>query len=250
MTKGCRVKLAVQLFALLTGFGCGVVLAAEKSVPPIGLIIDDLGNQYEAGLEAVSLPGPLAYSILPHTPYGKRLAEKAHSSGKEVMLHLPMQSVEEKALGKGGLDIDMSRVEMRRVIRENLDAVPHVIGINNHMGSLLTQHPGQMAWLMEELRLMGGLFFIDSRTTDRTVAAKVARQYNIAAQQRDVFLDHEPNRESILFQFQRLLTLATRKGQGIGIGHPYPETLGVLKKQLNGSGAGRFRLKPISQMIR
>ncbi len=235
--------------ALLMSVASSVLAAPEEGRVSIGLIIDDLGNGRKAGLEAVNLPGPLAYSILPHTPYGKMLAERAYAKDKEVMLHLPMQSVHDNPLGEGGLTLTMTRRELQHTVREGLSAVPHVVGINNHMGSLLTQQPEQMGWLMHELHKREGLFFIDSRTTKRTIARLVAQQFNIPTHNRDVFLDHEQNPEAIRFQFQRLLVLARRNGGAIGIGHPYPETLAVLRDELASAESKGFDLVPIREIM-
>jgi len=231
-----------------SGLPSSVAASGEGEVM-IGLIVDDLGNQRESGLEAVNLPGPLAYSILPHTPYGKMLAERAHAQNKEVMLHLPMQSMHDNPMGEGGLRLNMTQREFKRAVKGDIAAIPHVIGVNNHMGSLLTQQSKQMGWLMGELKERGGLFFIDSRTTERTVARLIAQQFSIETDNRDVFLDHEQNPEAIRFQFQRLLSIAKRNGGGIGIGHPYPETLSVLRKQLIDAKSKGFKLVPIRKIM-
>jgi len=245
-----KMAAALLLGTMCFFGGAPYALAASKEGKVvIGLIIDDLGNQRDSGLEAVNLPGPLAYSILPHTPYGKMLAERAHEKNKEVMLHLPMESLHDNPLGKGGLKLEMTRSELQRAVREDIDAIPHVIGINNHMGSLLTQQPKQMSWLMNELKERGGLFFIDSRTTERTVARLVAQEFNIPTHNRDVFLDHEQNPEAIRFQFQRLLSIARKNGGGLGIGHPYPETLRILREELVGAESKGFQLVPVRKIM-
>lgn len=242
-------KWLLGVLSLVGGLS-SVAAAPEDGKVVIGLIIDDLGNQRASGLEAVNLPGPLAYSILPHTPYGKMLAERAHEKNKEVMLHLPMESLHDNPLGKGGLKLNMTRSALQQAVKEDIDAIPHVVGINNHMGSLLTQQPKQMSWLMKALMERGGLFFIDSRTTERTVARLVAEEFNIPTHNRDVFLDHEQNPEAIRFQFQRLLSIARKNGGGLGIGHPYPETLTVLREQLSDAESKGFRLAPVREIMK
>jgi polysaccharide deacetylase 2 family uncharacterized protein YibQ len=242
-------------FTFLLGIACffsgisSVLAASDGGKVMIGLIVDDLGNQRKSGLEAVNLPGPLAYSILPHTPYGEMLAERAHAQDKEVMLHLPMQSMHDNPMGKGGLRLNMTRRAFKRAVKEDIDSIPHVIGVNNHMGSLLTQQSKQMSWLMSELKERGGLFFIDSRTTERTVARLIAQQFSIETDNRDVFLDHEQNPEAIRFQFQRLLSIAKRNGGAIGIGHPYPETLRILREQLTDAESKGFNLVPVRKIM-
>ncbi|HKJ75984.1 MAG TPA: divergent polysaccharide deacetylase family protein, partial [Gammaproteobacteria bacterium] len=127
-----RTPLAALAGALLL-WAAG---AAAASPPAVAIIIDDLGDRLDAGERALALPGPLTYSFLPHTPYSARLARRAHALGKEVMLHLPMEAVAGNRLGPGAVTLHMNQAQLLRTVRSDLAAVPHVRGINNHMGSL------------------------------------------------------------------------------------------------------------------
>ncbi len=200
--------------------------------PVIALIIDDLGDRHADGVRSITLPGAVTYAVLPHTPFARQLAELAHREGKEVMLHQPMQAINGEAMGPGGINVEMGRQQVRQVLKDNLAAVPHVRGVNNHMGSLLTSQPKHMTWVMELLREHNDLFFIDSTTTPTTVAQRVAHQHGLANARRNVFLDHERDREAIIAQFVRVLEQAHNVGAALAIGHPYPETLEVLEALL------------------
>ncbi len=224
--------------------------AGEGAVPRIAIIIDDLGDQWRAGSRAVDLPGPVTYAFLPHTRYAARLAERAHRQGKEVMLHLPMQAMAGKALGPGGLTLDMSRRQLLETLARDLAAIPHVVGINNHMGSLLTRHPGHMQWLMEAIRDRGDLFFLDSRTTHLTVAERLARENGVPVMRRDVFLDDDPAPGAVEGEFERLIAKARRQGYAIGIGHPYPATLELLERRLPRLASEEgVELVPVSRLV-
>lgn len=223
------------------------VSAAER--PRISIIIDDMGDRLQAGNRAIELPGALSYAILPHTPYSRRLAEFANCMGKEVMLHLPMESEQPAPLGPGALTLHMSWNDFRRSIRESLKSIPHASGVNNHMGSLLTRHPGHMQWLMEELKTSGDLFFIDSRTTTQSVAPQIARENGIVTAERKVFLDHDIDPEQIRYQFKRLIRSAHRDGSAIGIGHPYGSTLSVLEEMLPQLAELGVELVPVSSLL-
>ncbi len=98
------------------------------------------------------------------------------------------------------------------------------------MGSLLTQHPGHMTWLMDVIRQRGELYFIDSRTTAATVGAQMAAEAGLLHGQRDVFLDNLAEENAIRQAFEKLIQLARQNGSAIGIGHPYPETVAFLEK--------------------
>lgn len=225
-------------------------IQAETDQPiRISIIIDDMGEQQDAGLRALQLPGAITYAFLPHTPYSRSLANTAHNQGKEVMLHLPMQPMGSNHLGPGGLTLDMSRIQFRETLQADLTSVPHVVGINNHMGSLLTRHPGHMQWLMEEIRRQESLYFVDSRTTHHSVANQVANEYQIPTRQRDVFLDDDPSPEAVINQFNRLIEKANRKGSAIGIGHPYDSTVSVLAVMLPQLKDMNIELVPVSQLV-
>ena len=217
-----------------------MVFATVLSAPPchadtprIAIIIDDLGYQLEAGQRAIRLPGPVAYAVLPKTPRAVELAEMAHAAGKDVLLHQPLQSVSNiGAADPGAIVLDMSREQLLETLASNLAAVPYVVGINNHRGSLLTRHPGHMQWLMQAISSRGGLFFLDSYTTHQSVALQLARENGVPAIKRDVFLDADPDPLAITREFQRLKDLALKNGFAVGIGHPFAATMEVLEREL------------------
>jgi polysaccharide deacetylase 2 family uncharacterized protein YibQ len=165
------------------------------------------------------------------------------------MLHLPMESHAGNRLGPGALTLHMTEEGFRRTLKESLDSIPHVAGLNNHMGSLLTRHPGAMGWLMSGMREYGDLFFIDSRTTLETVAEQVAQEHQVPVARRNVFLDNNRNPAAIDRQFRQLVRLARRQGYAIGIGHPYKETMEVLKKELPRLEAEGIRLVHTSELV-
>ncbi|MEX0899251.1 MAG: divergent polysaccharide deacetylase family protein [Gammaproteobacteria bacterium] len=205
---------------------------AFAAMPRIAIIIDDIGDREADGIRATLLTGPVALAFLPHAPFTPTLAERAHAQQKEVMLHLPLQALSGKALGPGAIMLDTSEAEFRRVLDADLASVPHVSGVNNHMGSLLTRHPGHMGWLMAELRARAPLFFVDSYTAVESVAFALAAESGVPATRRDVFLDTDPSPEQVAVQFERLLAVARSEGSALGIGHPYPATLELLEREL------------------
>ena len=219
-------------------------------IPAIAIIIDDLGNGYQRDKHAVLIEGALSYAFLPHTPHAVALANLAYQLHKDVLLHLPMQSTEPEELGPGGLTLEMDKQQVSQTFRDSLASVPHVIGINNHMGSLLTQHPGHMQWLMQTISRSGNLFFIDSFTAPKSIAYKIATENWVPNMKRDVFLDSARDIVSIEYQFHRLLEIARKNGIALAIGHPYPETLKVLETLLPSLANQGVRLVPVSQLLK
>ena len=234
--------------ALLLCAVCALPVAAQ-SPTRIAIIIDDLGHSLYLGQQALDLPGALTYSVLPQLRYSSTIAQRAHKRGKEVMLHLPMQTTDGRRLGPGGLLKVQNRTEFARRVRDNLATVPYASGVNNHMGSLLTQDEGAMRWLMQELRCFHGLYFVDSRTDMRSVARAQAREAGLANAARDVFLDNVRDVRYVRRQLEVLIARARSQGTAIGIGHPHPATLAVLAQELPRLAAQGIQLVPVSELV-
>jgi polysaccharide deacetylase 2 family uncharacterized protein YibQ len=244
-------KFWLAIALLLTNIMCSVTAANTEpatTTPSIILIIDDMGNGEELGRRAVALSGPINYAFLPHSPHGKTLANLAHRHGKEIMLHLPMSNVNDYATGPGTLRPIMNRSEFLQTLHKNLDSIPHVTGVNNHMGSLLTQLQEPMNWLMDALK-QRKLFFIDSRTSRLTVAEKLARSHQLPTGKRDIFLDNHLQPSLISTQFEQLITLAKQQGTAIGIAHPHPETLAFLEQAIPTLTSRGVQLVPASALL-
>ncbi len=227
-----------------------VAQSAAETRPRIAIIIDDLGYEFEAGRRAIDLPGPIAFAVLPGTPSGQRLARIAHERGKEVLLHLPMESVGHDGPAEpGALMLDMSRTAFHTTFADAIAAVPFVVGVSSHRGSLLTRHPGHMGWLMAAIRQREDLFFIDSYTTHESIALQIAAETGVTAIRRDVFLDHDRATEAVVRELERLKKMARKRGTAVAIGHPFPETLEVLERELPKLRAQGFELVSISELI-
>lgn len=231
---------------------CLILLAAlpaqASSSPTITLIIDDIGYNLKNGLRAINLPGAVSYAVLPHTPYSKRLAKTAYQQGKTVMLHAPMTNVHQKSPGPGSLTPQMNRETFRQELEKALADIPFVQGVNNHMGSELTQDKTRMQWLMEAIRERR-LFFIDSRTTAKSVAAETAQEQGVPSMTRDVFLDHIRTPEAVSEAFDLLIAKAQRNGHAVGIGHPHSITLQVLENRLPQLQAQGIRLISVPEQL-
>ena len=204
----------------------------QQPLPKIAIILDDLGYNRHAGERALQLPGPITYAIIPFTPYSKTFAEQAYQRNSQVILHLPMESSDpNRRLDKGGLTSELSEAQVRERVNQAIADVPHIVGVNNHMGSRLTSDIEVMHWLMQEIQQQP-LFFIDSMTNPHSVANSSALHYSIPSLKRDVFLDNVQTEDNIDRQFQSLIELAKKRGHAIAIGHPYPSTLAYLEKVL------------------
>jgi len=215
----------------------------------IAIVIDDIGYR-KTDSAALDLPGNLTFSILPHTPFGKTLAELAHQNDHDILLHIPMEAENGKKLGPGALTVDMSEKKIRASLKSSFNEIPFAIGINNHMGSKLTQLYKPMAWTMRFLKEKNVLF-LDSLTSGKSKAGRVARYFNVPELNRSVFLDNQLDEEYIKQQFFQLIRQAqnSRSNTAIAIAHPHPETVRVLKSLLPLLTKEHIELVPISQLL-
>ena len=215
------------LLCLLCCLLAGVAQAAPTSKAYMSIIIDDLGQSTERDSRTLALPGPVTMAIMPDTPHASDFARQAHKAHKTVILHMPM----DPATGPFAWHPELSIEELGKRLDAAFQAVPYTAGINNHMGSRMTAQPAAMAWLMAELQRRNK-FFVDSRTSAQTVAAAEAQKIGLAHVSRDVFLDDERTEAAITTQLQTAIKLAHKQGSVVMIGHPYPQTLAVLEREL------------------
>lgn len=220
---------ALLLLALLPGRLLAACHTPEE--PALAIIIDDLGYSLSNGLAMAEIPAPLTLSVIPATPHAQRLAEEGLRRGKEIMVHLPMASQSQPSTDPLALSGGLSERTFEQIADRALTAVPGATGANNHMGSAMTTDRVLMAQLMARVQAHN-MFFIDSRTTPDTVAAQVAEEMSVPHASRSVFLDNERSVEAIEARLVDVITLALEQGSAIAIGHPYPETIAVLRDAL------------------
>lgn len=246
-----RNKLFLYLLILFTSLISTAAYSEQTNVPTISILIDDIGYKFKEDTRALALPGPVAYAILPYGPHTEMMSQLAFKKGKDILLHLPMQAEEmdkNEFLGPGALTLNMTREEFLKTLNIDIHAVPNLIGINNHMGSLLTQHPGHMQWLMDSIKNKGQ-FYVDSLTSDNSVAARLAKENNVPYLTRDVFLDHKQGPKNVRAQFMQLIKIAKLNGSALAIGHPHASTIQVLSELLQNVEQYGVKLVSIKSLI-
>ncbi|SFD02477.1 divergent polysaccharide deacetylase family protein [Pseudoalteromonas denitrificans] len=236
------MHLKSKILALLLFANANLATASQ-----VAIIIDDIGY-HKHDLQAIKLPGEISYSILPYTPFAQIFSQQANAINKEVLLHIPMQSISGKALGPGALTNEMTKSQIQSTLEKALNEYPEVKGINNHMGSFLTQKIQPMAWTMEVLHERG-LYFLDSKTTTHSQAQNLANLFNVNNVARHVFLDNIPTDKQMQFRMNQLIRIANKRDYAIAIAHPYPETLKFLEKELPKLKEQGIELVPLSQLV-
>ena len=219
-------RLIIHILISLLFFNPSLVFAAQ-----LALVIDDFGYRQHNEEQIIKLSTDITVAVLPHSPNAKRIANMAHEQGNDVIIHLPMAPMGKQPLEKDTLFPTMSETEINRIVNNAIERVPHAIGVNNHMGSLMTSNLNGMQYVMKALS-PHSMFFLDSKTIGKTAVKTAASGYNIPVVVRDVFLDDQQNEHAISQQFELAIQVARKKGVAIAIGHPHPQTLNVLKNRL------------------
>jgi len=216
----------------------------------VAIIIDDIGYRDLLEQQMLALEASITFSVLPFTPYGQNFARRARMKGKEIMLHMPMEAIDAaNRPGRGGLFVRMTAAQIRQVTAQNLDWLPGISGVNNHMGSRFTTDAEKVAAALELIKSRG-LYFIDSRTIGSSRAYEVARRMGIRSGVRNVFLDHNPEYGRVLGQFDVLAKVALRQGTAFAIGHPNDNTLRALRRKIPELMRRGIQIVPPSQIVR
>lgn len=218
--------------------------------PQVAIIIDDIGYSRAIARQLMDLDIPITFSVLPHSPHSRELAAEAHGQGIEIMLHLPMEPMEYPKInpGPGALLISMDVDHMIDTLYDDLEDVPYVVGVNNHMGSRMTTVSTRMYQIFTVLKKKE-LFFIDSKTSPQSLCKPSARLLQVPFGERDVFLDHTLSKATIRKQVRQLIRIAKHTGEAIGIGHPHTETYEVLNETL-GELKQNVRLVHASELVK
>ncbi len=215
----------------------------------VSIVLDDAGYNMHQLIPFLELDLPLAVSVLPGLPYSRQAAAAVFESGKEVMLHFPMEAENGNDAGPGSLNTAMTGEEVRETVRLHLDSIPFIIGINNHMGSAATADRNTMNLFFSSLK-GADVFFLDSRTTPKTVASEFAGIYEIPYIERSVFIDNNKDASAMEKAVREGLALAEKEGSAVFIGHVWSDDLpGVLEKVFS-KKKYRNRLIPISEMLK
>ena len=215
----------------------------------VAIIIDDCGQWLDTERGYLQLPIPLTLAVLPHVRYTGEIAQEASDAGKGVMLHLPMEPVSHIYPGPGEITTAMSDGEVTRQTEDDLAQVPLAKGLNNHEGSDASADERVMKDVIEVAKAHS-LFFIDSRTSAKTVAAQQAQEQGVPTASRDVFLDNRADVAYTEAMLERTAAIAQENGSAIAIGHPKPTTLAAIRLMLPKLQAEGIRFVLVQDLTR
>lgn len=221
----------LQFRHIVLSVASALALAAPVYAGKLAIVIDDFGYRPHYENQVLAMPSAISVAVLPNAPHAREMATKAHNSGHQVLIHLPMAPLSKQPLEKDTLRPEMSSDEVDRIIRDAYNKVPFAVGLNNHMGSAMTSSLYGMLKVMQSLERYN-LYFLDSMTIGNSQAMRAAQGTGVKVIKRKVFLDDTQNDADIRMQFNRAVQLARRNGSAIAIGHPHPSTVRVLQQML------------------
>jgi polysaccharide deacetylase 2 family uncharacterized protein YibQ len=214
--------------------------------PIIAIVIDDLGHTEREFARAMSLGEGITLAFLPYTERVAEFARQARENGFEILVHMPMEPTDATAdPGPNALLTGLSDAELSRRLALNLSRLEGYVGINNHMGSKFSQDRRAMTLVLGELEARG-LLYLDSVTIGSTVGEPIAAAARMPFASRDVFLDSVAEKGFIEGQLRVVEKVARQTGHAVAIGHPYAETMEVLKRWLPDARERGFEFVPIS----
>ncbi|MBN8521348.1 MAG: divergent polysaccharide deacetylase family protein [Alphaproteobacteria bacterium] len=232
-----------------------IPLPPPSAPPPpmkarIAIIIDDMGISPAYSRRVMEfLPPEITLAFLPYAPQTPDLARMATAKGHELMIHVPMAAMkEDQDLGDMALRRGMTPPEITAELERMMTVFSGYQGINNHMGSYLTQDKDAMSAVMSVLESKN-LFFVDSKTSPQSVAEEIARQAGVRYAARDIFIDHEPTAEFVATSLHKAEKMALKRRQAVIIGHPKDVTIEGLKKWIPTLKDKGIEIVPVSHLM-
>ncbi|MEW6182667.1 MAG: divergent polysaccharide deacetylase family protein [Bacillota bacterium] len=190
--------------------------------PQVAIVIDDFAGPSEKNGTSnyFEIKKPLTFAVMPNFPNSTPIAHRALQNGYEVLLHMPMEAVngDPYSTGPGAIYTDLNDEEIKHRLHQAAASVPGAIGVNNHMGSRATADERVMGAVLTAVK-EHRMFFLDSRTTDRTVALQVGKEIGVPCISRGLFLDNMNDLGYVKRQLREAAQLAARQGYAVAIGH-------------------------------
>ncbi|MCG7406110.1 divergent polysaccharide deacetylase family protein [Paenibacillus sp. ACRRX] len=195
-------------------------LQAIQDKKSVAIVIDDFGNKMKGTELMLKLPVHITVAVMPFLQTSVADAKLAHQMGHEVIVHMPMEPKSGKAswLGPGAILSSQSDEEIEKRIRTAIDAVPHAVGMNNHMGSKITGDKRVMRVVLRVIKEKG-MYFLDSKTNYRSVIGEVAKEIGVPVVNNQIFLDDVYSESHVTKQWSKVLDQLKSSAACITIGH-------------------------------
>ena len=201
-----------------------ILETSSQSKAYVAIIIDDFGYNGAGTKEMLSLSVPFTAAVMPFLESSSQDAKAALEAGKEIIIHMPMESYTGKKswLGPVSISSGLTDEQVKEIFNSAMSEIEGAVGINNHMGSKITEDTRIMNDILTEVK-KNDMVFIDSMTTANSVTKKVSQDIGAVAFYRDVFLDSTTEQSKVEQNLIQLADTALQKGYAVGIGHVGPE---------------------------
>lgn len=221
-----------------------------KTKAKLAILVDDCGYDLQLVRRLVDLKAPFSYAILPYRNFSSDALHVINGSGQTAMLHLPMEPMNSKAMSEGKTTVltTMSSKEIRKVVRDAVESLPGIAGVNNHQGSKATSDPKTMEVVLKELK-KHNLFFIDSNTYPKSIGDSLAKKMGIPTGRNKIFLDNKSDAEYVKGQIRKAVTLAKKNGSVIAICHARPQTVKAWEEILKEVKSSGVELVSVTEVL-
>ena len=194
----------------------------------LAIVIDDFGGFELDGVDdLLDCDIPITCAIMPFVDNSETDYARAINSGKEVILHMPMQAhvnLPESWYGSVYIkNTDTPETAIKKV-DDCLASMPEAKGFNIHIGSGASQKLDLMKALYDYAN-QKSIYFLDSRTILEDKCEEACLLANCLYLGRDVFLEPSHNRShaGVTARLEEGAAIAKEKGYAIVIGHVGPE---------------------------
>jgi len=216
----------------------------------MAIVIDDFGYSGEPIDAFAAIHRPMTFAVLPYRPFSNEAAARGLSSGQQIILHLPMEPLDQTEQSeKLTITVMMKDNEIQEMTRKAIQTIPGLIGVNNHQGSRATADQRVMKAVCSELK-SNNLFFFDSRTNGQSVGAEIARQVGIRTGENQLFIDNTDTVSAIKAKLHTAQEMAISHGSVLVIGHARMNTARAISEMISELEGKGIKLVFVSQMVK
>jgi len=250
-------RFLVILFPLVMLAGCRAPAPQVSQIPVVRekqlfIVIDDAGLSLEETEQYLAIPIPMTIAVLPHLKDTEQVCRAVGMDrNKEIILHQPMEAYDEtENPGQGAILSSTDPSQVAAILDWNLSSVRGAVGMNNHMGSRITENMELMRAVLGYCRARG-LLFLDSKTAYNSQVPRIAAEMHVHVEQRDSFMDIEHDREYIRRMWSQAVAKARENGYAIVIGHAWSdETAAAIRDSYQSLQAQGYTFHKLSELYR
>ena len=225
------------IVAVMTLVFAAVAVPVQAAAPKVAIVIDDFGLNYKKtppDEEWMALPGTMTFAVMSESPRTKKVSPLVSATAnKELMIHYPFDPFQSLKLAKDAVDPE-DALKVAALLDKAMKQIPNARGLNNHRSYKATRNRPLMNAFMAQLKPTG-MYFLDSKVSEKSVAYAEAKLAGIPAAMNYVFLDTaELHTQAFCAKGLRQAVARARKtGSAIALGHHYfRTTFDCLKEEM------------------